>query len=180
MSIYSGFATRFLETKYNNLVCKVIELLHSHVYKTFLEVPFDKETWTVEFSKTYQKLTQLETQKYLAPKFSAFCKPLLEIPQVRNLAQSSFRTTNSRLLSNSPEVIEEKDPFKLSKVHSPPKIMPRSSSVKKLAPNHPKPINLQISNIKSSFFRKKRSFSPNKNCFSAKRTFSSFTRSRNK
>lgn len=83
MSVYSGFATRLLETQYNGLVCKLISLLEKRVVTALrggLQHAdlFDAEQWTLSFTSVYRGLRRMEAQKYQQPRFSACCRDLAD------------------------------------------------------------------------------------------------------
>ena len=76
MSVYSGFSTRLQETTYNRLTETLIHLLQIRVLCAIRSEPIDDDIWSSKFSSVYAKLSKLEMQKYLPPKFSESCKEL--------------------------------------------------------------------------------------------------------
>lgn len=76
MSVYSGFATRMLESQYNGLVCKLISLFEQRVIAALRPDYFDSDQWGLSFSAVFKAMRKLESQKYLPPKFSHYCKDL--------------------------------------------------------------------------------------------------------
>ena len=83
MSVYSGFATRILESQYNGLVCKLLSLCEQRLLsflRTSASQPllFDNEQWSVSFCSVFKAMKKLEGQKYLPPKYTHYCKELAE------------------------------------------------------------------------------------------------------
>jgi hypothetical protein len=76
MSIYSGFATRNLENSYNRYLCEAIYLLQKFVVSCLNNHKIDTFIFCDNFSKAYYKLSCVETQKNLIPKFSDCMKEL--------------------------------------------------------------------------------------------------------
>ena len=79
MSIYSGFATRNLETLYNRAVANLIHLLQSQlavILRTHTADQANMGQWVKSYSKNYQFMCKLERQKHLQPNFSSFCEDL--------------------------------------------------------------------------------------------------------
>ena len=74
MSIYSGFATRELEHSYNSYVCRLLDLLQTLALQ--LLRTSGPDAWGLQFCKLHRRLQQLETKKYLQPKFSEYCHKL--------------------------------------------------------------------------------------------------------
>ena len=77
MSIYSGFATRALETSYNQHLCDAISLLQSLLLyclqsKQYIEIP----NWSDHFSSTFSRMFKLEQQKHLLPRYTDYMKDL--------------------------------------------------------------------------------------------------------
>ena len=83
MSIYSGFATRALETSYNHHLATLLSLLQ-RVVAGFLkqQESGDLPDWTRTYFKTVLKLHSLEQTKYLQPKFSEYCSDLTDLLEV--------------------------------------------------------------------------------------------------
>jgi len=78
MSVYSGFATRMLESQYNGLVCKLISLFEQRVSAALRSDFFDNDQWSLSFCAVFKAMRKLEGQKYLPPKFSHYCKDLAQ------------------------------------------------------------------------------------------------------
>lgn len=83
MSIYSGFATRNLETAYNRGVSQLIHffqmsllsfLKNGRWYSEIINV----QVLTRSFSKLMKGLKSLEQHKHLEPKFTEYCSELSE------------------------------------------------------------------------------------------------------
>lgn len=76
MSIYGGFPTRILESTYNQHLCDLISLLQSFVLHFYQSHKFILPSWPEQFTATYAKLTKLERQKHLHPRYSEYLKDL--------------------------------------------------------------------------------------------------------
>jgi hypothetical protein len=81
MSVYSGFATRKLETIYNQGVCRLISLLQQSLISLIQEgnknlEKIDVQRLSISFQKIYRSLKSLEQQKHHEPKFSIYCEKL--------------------------------------------------------------------------------------------------------
>ena len=74
MSIYSGFATRRDESKYNGLLAKLIERLQDHLLELADQEQLKKKV--VGYSKIVSRMREFEEHKYLPPKFSELLDPL--------------------------------------------------------------------------------------------------------
>lgn len=68
MSIYSGFATRKDESKYNGLLTKLILLMQNHILE-FVEGKVGQAK-ALAYTKIISKMKDYEEHKYLPPKFS--------------------------------------------------------------------------------------------------------------
>mmetsp|Transcript_17183 Transcript_17183/g.30914 ORF Transcript_17183/g.30914 Transcript_17183/m.30914 type:complete len:114 (+) Transcript_17183:2739-3080(+) len=79
MSVYSGFATRTLEHNYNHAVGQVLTLLSNFVSATLRNEPFETDTWTHSFNKSWTKLSRLENQKHQPPKYSGYCAEVAKL-----------------------------------------------------------------------------------------------------
>lgn len=81
MSIYGGFATRYLETQYSLNLCKMLHLCQINLLsllkngKNYLE-SIDISRLSGTFNKIMKNLKSLESQKFLEPKFSNYCLEL--------------------------------------------------------------------------------------------------------
>lgn len=78
MSVYGGFATRQLETKYNSLLEALVCLLSYRVLAGMKGEQVNDGLWTRDFVKVYRRLSRMETAKYLPPKFTLQCQRLSE------------------------------------------------------------------------------------------------------
>jgi hypothetical protein len=74
MSIYSGFATRRDETKYNDLLSRMILMLQQQVLE-LIEGEFPRKK-VLGYSKVISRMREYEEHKYLPPKFSVLLDPL--------------------------------------------------------------------------------------------------------
>jgi hypothetical protein len=105
MSIYSGFATRNLETAYNRGLCQMIALYQQHLL-LFLRkgIPYIENvnvtSLSRSFNKIFRNLKSLESHKHLEPKFTEYCSDLAshlgyEEHVGTSCGQSSHATLNS-------------------------------------------------------------------------------------
>ncbi|CAG9310615.1 unnamed protein product [Blepharisma stoltei] len=76
MSIYSGFATRNLETAYNNGVCNLIQLIQTNLLYLLKGEPIDTVLLAASFTKTFRELKRLEKRKHLQPNFTSYCNDI--------------------------------------------------------------------------------------------------------
>jgi len=77
MSIYSGFATRKDETKYNGLLAKLILLMQNHLLE-FISGGTGQAK-VLSYTKIIFKMKDYEEHKYLPPKFSELLEPLCKV-----------------------------------------------------------------------------------------------------
>lgn len=78
MSIYSGFATRNLESSYNKGVGKLLQLMQDMLVKVMRKgreysEKLEFEEFGKEFLRIYKGLRGLELQKHLQPNFTEYC-----------------------------------------------------------------------------------------------------------
>lgn len=103
MSIYSGFATRNLETLYNKHLANLVYLLQSHLCallsKNFYSETINLESWGNSYSRTIHSMLKLEQQKHLEPSFTNYCQDLSKHLQIDSQNRCS-RTSFSRSISN--------------------------------------------------------------------------------
>lgn len=107
MSIYSGFATRNLETNYNKTVGRMLLLMQNTLIRVVRNgmIYTEKtsfEDFGKEFLKTFQTLRALEQQKHLQPKFSEYCMGMArelegEVSINSHNNQASFTNINTEL-----------------------------------------------------------------------------------
>ena len=71
MSVYSGFATRQQETKYNNLIENLVIALKKRIIKFYTQDPCDEDKFKLLIKKIYKKMYVLEKGKFMAPKYSS-------------------------------------------------------------------------------------------------------------
>ncbi|CAD8043342.1 unnamed protein product [Paramecium primaurelia] len=76
MSIYGGFATRQLESQYNQLVQLLLVTLCKRLLKFYNNEECSEAGFKKAISSTVGGMKQLEINKYLEPKFSESIKPL--------------------------------------------------------------------------------------------------------
>ena len=71
MSIYSGFATRRDESRYNDLLSKLINMMQQHLLDALKHCAQDfLSKKVVGYAKIIGKMREYEDHKYLPPKFS--------------------------------------------------------------------------------------------------------------
>ncbi|OMJ68554.1 hypothetical protein SteCoe_33959 [Stentor coeruleus] len=100
MSIYSGFATRNLETAYNRGLCQMIILCQQHLLLFLRNENVNVTTLSRSFNKIFRNLKSLENHKHLEPKFTECCTDLashlgFEEHVGASCGQSSYATLNS-------------------------------------------------------------------------------------
>ena len=78
MSLYSGFETQQLESKYNRTVAQLLQLLQSHLLRLLAREPVEIKSWTRSFAKAYKTLHSLEESREVHPKFSLYCTELAD------------------------------------------------------------------------------------------------------
>ena len=83
MSVYSGFATRQLETTYNSTLCHLLKTLQKFVLATLSSQPVDLDSWTSSFAKHYKYLCKLEDRKHLLPKYTYYCNDLAKFLEIK-------------------------------------------------------------------------------------------------
>jgi len=87
MSIYSGFATRQLETFYNSLTSKLVELLtektellFTHCKSLHLETDDHSDIeWARKIVKIYRSQAFMEQNKHMGPFYSSHVEPLVQL-----------------------------------------------------------------------------------------------------
>lgn len=121
MSIYSGFATRQLETSYNKAVFATLYIIQKALSRFIIEPNQSlnkKELKTLNIAFT--KMSNLELRKQLQPKFSQALKNLEKllklgqfiIPQETHEEDSVFDNIQSSVEQNSyQEPTRKKSPF---------------------------------------------------------------------
>jgi hypothetical protein len=83
MSVYSGFATRQLETSYNTTLCQLLKTLQKFVLATLSSQPVDLDSWTSSFTKHFKYLYKLEDRKHLLPKYTYYCNDLAKFLEIK-------------------------------------------------------------------------------------------------
>lgn len=78
MSVYSGFATRAQESKYNGLLEMLVITLKKRVVKFYAGEACDEDKFKLLIKKVYKKMFILEKGKFMAPKFTSCFTDLLE------------------------------------------------------------------------------------------------------
>ena len=76
--MYSGFASKSQESAYNRHTAHLIQLVQTHLLTYLTGQPLDIVKWSLNFTKVYESLQGLETQKTQHPKFSVYCTELAE------------------------------------------------------------------------------------------------------
>jgi hypothetical protein len=94
MSIYSGFATRAMETSYNKVLCSLMRLCSSFISSSLKHEQIDAVAWSKNFSVQWTQLHQLDSHKYLPPKLSYYC---LDLAQLTGAAQDQQSMSQGEL-----------------------------------------------------------------------------------
>lgn len=100
MSVYSGFATRQLETQYNTTLCHILKTLQKFVLATLNSNPIDIDRWNSSFTKHFRYLYRLEDRKHLHPKYSYYCIDLAKFLDIKEALNNPY---NPNLLENPPK-----------------------------------------------------------------------------
>jgi len=79
MSVYNGFATRKLETKYLKCMYYMFVILQAKVASSYDGTPFDEVRFQEKFTKIYTKMTEMDKYKYLHPRFSMCFDEILQV-----------------------------------------------------------------------------------------------------
>ena len=77
MSIYSGFATRKDEGRYNDLLSKLLLMMQHHLLETVEGAVPQKKV--LGYTKLITKMREYEEHKYLPPKFTELLDPLCKL-----------------------------------------------------------------------------------------------------
>ena len=77
MSIYSGFATRKDEGRYNDLLSKLLLMMQHHLLETVEGAVPQKKV--LGYTKLITKMREYEEHKYLPPKFTELLNPLCKL-----------------------------------------------------------------------------------------------------
>lgn len=78
MSVYSGFATRQQELKYNGLLENLVIALKKRLIKFYNQEPCDESKFKLLIKKLYKKMFLLEKGKFMTPKYSTCYNDLIE------------------------------------------------------------------------------------------------------
>lgn len=78
MSIYSGFATRQQQHKYNTLVETLIIALKKRIIKFYNQEQTDEEKFKLLVKKLYKKMFLLQRGKFMAPKYTSCFTDLIQ------------------------------------------------------------------------------------------------------
>lgn len=71
MSVYSGFATRHQEHKYNSLIETLIIALKKRIIKFYQGEECDENKFKLLVKKIYKKMYLLERGKFMPPKLTS-------------------------------------------------------------------------------------------------------------
>ena len=77
MSIYSGFPTRKDQTKYNDLLSKLILMMQQHLIENVQGTIPQKKVFG--YTKVITKMKEFQEHKYLPPKFTELLDPLCKL-----------------------------------------------------------------------------------------------------
>jgi hypothetical protein len=78
MSVYSGFATRQQEHKYNNLIETLVIALKKRVIKFYAGEACDENKFKILIKKIYKKMFILEKGKFMTPKYTSCFTDLID------------------------------------------------------------------------------------------------------
>lgn len=78
MSVYSGFATRQQEHKYNNLVETLIIAMKKRIIKFYAGEECDEGKFKLLVKKIYKKMFLMEKGKFMAPKYTSCFTDLID------------------------------------------------------------------------------------------------------
>lgn len=78
MSVYSGFATRQQELKYNNLLENLVIAFKKRIMKFYNNELCDEQKFMLLIKKIYKKMFLLEKGKFMTPKYSTCFTDLIE------------------------------------------------------------------------------------------------------
>jgi hypothetical protein len=78
MSIYSGFATRQQEHKYNSLLETLIIALKKRIIKFYNREEADEDKFKLLLKKVYKKMYILEKGKFMTPKYTSCLSDLVQ------------------------------------------------------------------------------------------------------
>ncbi|CAG9330533.1 unnamed protein product [Blepharisma stoltei] len=119
MSIYSGFATRSMETAYNRGVCHLLQLCQAHLLALLKGEPIDVPYLSQTFTKIFRNLKKLEQHKHLQPKYTLYCTELADnfgsMDKPLSHANSSFSSINGSELDL--QILNEAMAYDSSSIH---------------------------------------------------------------
>lgn len=95
MSVYSGFVTRQQESVYFSLTEQLVHTLQLKLLEALQGTVLNPTELAAELLPVYGRLARMETNKYLPPKISGFCRQLadyLGASYAPNLSYSSAET----------------------------------------------------------------------------------------
>jgi hypothetical protein len=78
MSVYSGFATRAQESKYNGLLETLVITLKKRILKFYAGEGCDEDKFKLLIKKVYKKMFLLEKGKFMAPKYTSCFTDLID------------------------------------------------------------------------------------------------------
>ena len=78
MSVYSGFATRKQENKYNNLLENLVIAMKKRLIKFYNQEACDEDKFKLLIKKIYKKMYLLEKGKFMTPKYSTCFNDLID------------------------------------------------------------------------------------------------------
>ncbi|CAD8109715.1 unnamed protein product [Paramecium sonneborni] len=113
MSVYSGFATRQLESQYNKLITSLLKIMQRRIIKFYKNEEADEKQFKRVVEETLMKLNQMEHQKYNEPYISAIMGEICDLLQIQQncatgcscqchlqLRKQTFLTQDKEILSN--------------------------------------------------------------------------------
>jgi hypothetical protein len=78
MSVYSGFATRAQESKYNGLLETLVITMKKRILKFYAGEACDEDKFKLLIKKVYKKMFLLEKGKFMAPKYTSCFTDLID------------------------------------------------------------------------------------------------------
>lgn len=115
MSVYSGFATRQQESKYNGLVENLVIALKKRLIKFYNQDPCDEDKFKLLIKKIYKKMFLLEKGKFMNPKYSTCFSDLIDTLNIEinydTLSDASSMVSQNFSLKRERTDVEE-DVFK--------------------------------------------------------------------
>ncbi|CAI2360866.1 unnamed protein product [Moneuplotes crassus] len=88
MSVYNGFSTRLQESTYSKTLYNLLFLLQLKITKDCNQTPIEQNSFKIYFKKLFLKLSKMEENKFLPPKFSVACEDLAKLFKVEGICSN--------------------------------------------------------------------------------------------